>query len=273
MRLSIPIWDGKGYWTDAEVRAPTPGVLADTEEAFKASLFRAVLVFVSGVVAGLSGEDRSETARDAIRHLCKRMPYLTAEPLAIYSLLENDTDDGIEGIYTCPRCGTEKECLLRGEGEDAEDTRDHVRALPLRTMQETARDFLVELKEPVQVAPASMGGKDPVTATSFTMRYPTLADCIVAEERVGMKAGNLRHQIETYSQALLSLNGEPVSAGMGPAWGTVLFSRSREAMIAVAERLKPWGIDPRVRKVCGHCGKSWEESVSTSNFFASALAS
>src|SRR5690242_21680583 len=136
MRLPIPVFEpAKGgeprIWTGAELRAPTPAAIANTQEAVQKGLYRGVIAFLTGCITAFTMDDGTvENDRNRISALVRRLPYASAEPLAIYALLEGDADDGIEGVYDCPRCGKGK--VVCEYVSEEEDTRDHVRALAIK---------------------------------------------------------------------------------------------------------------------------------------------
>lgn len=271
MRLPVALWNSKTVYTDVELRAPSAPTIAATQEAWQKGMYRGVVTFLSGCVAAFQGPDGAEeTNRDGIAHLVKRMPHASAETVAVYALLEGDQDDGIEGAYNCPRCDHQIICeYLSAE----EDTRDHVRALPVLCQEQPVRTFTFTLVNPVVCLPPSVAGEPAVTATGFTMRYPTLLDCIEGENQVPGRGG-LRQELAICTQAIEAVDGDAMTPGvLGSAAAVIMQQFGKEEMKRLRAAMGKWGIANTVRKCCPNCGKVWDATVNTTNFFVSALVS
>jgi len=280
MQLPVPVWKGTAIYPSVELRAPTPDTIAATQEAVEHGLYRAVVAFLSGCISSFTApgaepvDDRKEIAA-----LVRAMPYMSAEPVAIYALLEGDADDGIEGVYPCPRCGTKVVCEFVS---DEEDTRDHIRLLPVTCLgwagsvfdpAQVSRTITFRMGAAVKVAEQSAGGGDEVWAGEFEMRWPTLADCMQAEARLPGKA-SLRQQMEIYAIAVERIEQEQLTPGvLGSYAQTMIHAMSKQDLTRLGNEMQKWGMRNTVRKACPSCGKVWEPTVATSNFFVSALAS
>ena len=277
VRLPVAIWEGEQVWTDAELRAPSPATIANTVDAFEKGTYRGVVTLLAGCVTAFEGGGQREADRNRIAALVRKMPYASAEPLGIYALLENDPDDGIEGVYDCPRCG--KGRVICEHVSDEEDTRDHIRSLPVMCQvadpirDKPVRTFAFTLSAPVQLTEQSAAGDPPMIASSFMIRYPTLGDCIEGEAQTPGKA-SMRQEISIRAIGVEIINGEPMSPGaLGTLARTMIEGMPKGDFRRLGEQLGRYGIASMVKKTCPVCAKVFDVRVVTSNFFASALVS
>ena len=270
MRLPIPIWaPGGTIYTEAELRKPTPNVIADTADALEKGLYRGVTAFLAGCVSSFSGSSGSTVSAEQVRDLVRSLPYQSTEALAIYALLEGDSDDGIEGVYDCPRCGRGRVVCEYISAE--EDARDHVRDLPVACMadEDLARTVTLSLSEPYHL---QRGKEGPTEVRSLVLRWPTLRDCISAEAQSPGSA--LRQQMVIYELAVETIGEETYTPGVLSTYAhAVVGGMSRADMRKLGDIMSRYGIRNTVKKTCPKCGKVWDATVATSNFFASALAS
>lgn len=271
MDLPIPIFtDGRTFRT-LEIKKPTPGVLADTKRAAdEGSFYQALQTFIQGCVISAhddSGAPISDKA--ALRPILAQMAFRSADYTAIQVMLLMHDDDGIEGVYPCPRC--QKDNISEANSRTGVDTRDFLRHLTVNKMPpESVTDgYLVELSEPVEVKI----GDQVEEIKSLGFRWPTLADCIRATSRVGVK-DEVRLQLNIYAEAIVTVNGAKVDAKFKTSFGTWVLENLKDArrdMALINNPQMAWGLDPHVEKVCRHCGKEFKVLVNTANFFVSGF--
>ncbi|MBD3277829.1 MAG: hypothetical protein GF388_05985 [Candidatus Aegiribacteria sp.] len=275
MRLPIPITvDGKKY-TEVEVDAPKASAIADTRrDVEKVNVYQAIWTFIAGGVrcyideAGNRIEDQS-----AVKRITGYMPYRSAEYIALMVVLEIDPDDGIEGLYSCPRCGME---IVNEYVDEGLDTRDHARDLPVAFM-EPGEEPIIDHKmvDPISIIDKTTGDQL-FTIDSFKMEYPTLMTCAQSYNKYGA-TDEVRRQFAFYIDSLIEVNGEAVTQKFKGEWGMFLFSnmstRKNSDRHLLNKAMQEYGLDSRIKKVCPKCDKEWNAEVSTANFFEYALRS
>lgn len=269
MRLPIPFIDNGTTYTEIEFGSPSAGLLADTQKAADAGrYFNSLSILCGGVLTLLSDqngnviEDRAE-----LRAAAKKLPYRTAELVALRSLLLVSPDDGFEGVYQCPRC---QHRIITEQNEDEdEDTRDYVKDLEIGYTDGEIITF--DLSEPVEF---KSGGEVTDTIESIEMHYPTVSDCIRATKK-GADLDEIRQQFSIYAEALETVNGKPINAAWRSTYGPKIFERMnvRDDLPRLGRLMSDPGLSPTVPKRCPKCGKVWNAKVNTSGFFESALRS
>jgi len=84
VRLPVPMEFGDKTFTEAEIRRPTGGVIADTKRvADKGDVYAAMATFVAGCLVSLG----DETDRGQLRVYARELSYVNAEYLAIQALV------------------------------------------------------------------------------------------------------------------------------------------------------------------------------------------
>jgi len=271
MKLPIPVeFRGKIY-TEMDLKEPSPNVLADTESALKKGQHRAVATMVGGVLSALRSTSGDIVDRKELEQAARKFPLRSAEVAVIYSLLERDEDDGIEGVYTCPRCGEKIVCEYVDEYDD---TRDHIRSLKVVNCDsngdQIAPLIFFELSSPVDIVTTD---RETLRVSDIGMRHPTVADAMTVEAQIGADV-NIKFQMALMAESLERINGEEVNRSFASSYGMMVMNKiSRTDLIAISKMTTAFGIDQTVQKKCHECGKVWEEVVNTSNFFVSALDS
>jgi hypothetical protein len=109
--------------------------------------------------------------------------------------------------------------------------------------------------------------------TSYSVKQPTLEDCMNAYARKGMK-DQVRLQFAILSEALITINGNKIDKAWKNNFGMTLFEKIRDVkndIGNVTEQLNQYGINPYLKRCCKKCGKEWEAFINTSSFFASGL--
>lgn len=274
MRLPLPIHKADKIYTEIEVIKPKGSVIADTKKIADAgNVFSAMRTFISGCTEAII-MDAGDIIKDnvAIKQLVAAMPYRSAEWVSLKIMLGYDEDDGIEGIYKCPRCGKDLICELKKIGDEDVDTRDFISQLEVVYLEGGAKTFRVDLKEPFSIVEA--GTRDVIQRIeTLEMIHPTIANCEIAYSRFG-QTDDVRLQFGIYAEALTHVNGVEVDAKFRNRYGTYIFENIRDIkhdLGAIQNEIKRYGLDPLVRKTCMACGKEWMVPVNTSNFFASGL--
>ena len=132
MKLAIPIFHNGSIYDEVEATKPKAGVLAETAEHIeKGDVFNGMLDFISGSVKKFKA-DKPVVEKGMIKTLIRRLPFRSAEVLAVDILMQLSVDDGIEGIYECPLCH-EKMYATKDEEADI-DSRDFIRNIPVKSM-------------------------------------------------------------------------------------------------------------------------------------------
>ena len=260
--LPIPIQYDGATLSDCAIKGYTAGLLADTKKAIMAdNAYKAYMVFLAGCIDRIGAyEDKQK-----IREIVRVMSYRTAEYLTVKILSLDDEDDGIEGMYTCPRCGKKIICEKTADG----DTRDFIKDMPC-TMLQDGEAFIVQLKNAIEVQnKAEDDSIDSVSSLEF--RYPTLSDCSNAFIKYGKK-DETRLQLAIYLEALTKVNGYPVPEKFKSRYGMqVLEDFTRADIQALGAKINQYGLENKVTKTCPDCQKEFEVYINTANFFASAL--
>lgn len=270
MRLPIPILGDNGSkFMMAEIKRPPSGLVADTKKLIDSNpnIFVATRHFISGIITSIDEVEDSI----ALKGLIKNIPYRSAEYLLLQSfLLRNPEDDGIEGVYPCPRCHHKIIAEIYEKDEITYDTRDFISKLEIHYTEETS--FSVTFDEPVELKDGRTG-EILQTINSITMKYPTLEHCIMGYNACMDKRDDIRLQFNIYAQALTHINDEPISQKFKMNFGALMFDKidNDADLLKISNAVRASGLDNRVEKYCPECGKKWMATINTNNFFVSSL--
>jgi len=281
MQLSVPCFKSDGEVYDrCELIKPKTGVIGDTYEVLQEKgEYPAILEFISGGISNFTSVDGDIVEDKArIRAICRRMPYITSEVIALYIMIKVNPEDWIEGVYTCPRCHAQ---IITGY-DDEDDTRDKVSDLDIVNMGEDEsgeinpdlyiNNIHVDLKEPVKILHAKTGNVLQ-EIRSIDIRFPTIDDCIIGMQKYPDKR-DVKRQLAIYAMALTKVNGENVEIKWKRTWGEFIFDKlDPDDTSVIGEELQNYGLKKTVLRICRKCGKQWEAPVNTSNFFVSGLQS
>ena len=273
MELAVPIFseDGKIY-DFVEIRKPKTKIITRAYEFVeKNNVFTAMLELLSGCVVSVTSMEGEIIDNPVmIRKLMGNIPYVSAEAVALKIIGTLNENDVIEGVYKCPRCG---ERIIGGyDSVLGIDTRDRVSDLAVTCLDK--QNYINE----IQVVPENpIKFFNPKTEEvlqeieSFAIRYPTINDCIIAGR--GMQPGQeIRVQMKIYIQSLLKVNGKEINKSWTATYGQLLFDELYpDDMAQIGDALQSVGLSKTIDKTCNSCGKVWEASINTSNFFASGL--
>lgn len=270
MRLPIPIFSNEKIYREIEIKKPNGAVLADTKKATqKGDVFLAVWIFISGCTSAI--EDITD--KQQIKSLISKMPYRSAEAIAIKIMSDfYSDDDGIEGVYQCPRCKNKIISELKEEDGIKIDTRDFISQLHIGYCETDSNVIDLELSESVKLK-NSATDEIIIEVNSLSLQFPTIENCMSAFKRIGLN-DEVRLQYMAYVDALISINGEPIDQKWKNMFGLTLFEGMKDArkdIGKIADEIKKYGIDTTVEKRCNQCEKVWRPSINTTNFFASAL--
>jgi|WetSurMetagenome_2_1015567.scaffolds.fasta_scaffold11018_6 hypothetical protein len=257
-KLPIPAKYGGELITEIEIKNFNAEVLADTKKSLDSGNgYKAIQTFITGCVekAGNVSEKAS------IREIVGNMPFATADLLTMEILFQKQEDDGIEGYYPCPRCGEVKIC----EKTDGQDTRDHYLELEINTTEETG--FVYHLTEPVEIN----ADDESEIITEIGFEYSTLNQCSVALEKIGIK-DTVRLQLAILLESIQTVNGREVDKKWKNRYGNILMGRMSTDLKYINDKMTEFGLKTKVKKNCLKCGKEFEVSLNTANFFASALS-
>lgn len=272
MDLPVPIFKEDKIYNIIEYKKPKTGVISKSFEAIERSgAFYGMVEFLSGCIQNITSIDGEIIDNPSmIKKLVGAMPYITAETVALKILSTINKDDVIEGFYTCPLCGNQ---WIESYDKDLQiDTRDRISDLPITNLEEDEyiNEIPVTLAEPVTFK--NLKTEEIIdTVESFSIRFPTLNDCIIASR--GMtKNQEVRIQMKIYIQSLVKVNDLDVKKSWIATWGQILFNELYPDDIEQIGRvLKNLGIQKTLVKTCEECGKTWDAPVNTSNFFVSGL--
>lgn len=272
MKLPIPISSNGDFYSEVEISRPKTGIIADAQGLLDTGdVFSAIARFISGSTVTISSpEGKVEAIPDRIKTLTRRMPYRSAEYISMMILLLlNEEDDGIEGVYICPRCG----CQIIAELDEQNDidTRDRISELPVIFMDEPEETFTVSLNEPVLIK-NKQSDEVLYTVEELEIIHPTLENCIHAYRKHGTK-DLVRRQLAIYSEAMVKINDEEVDNKLRNLWGMFIFENldSSTDIQTIGREVSKYGMGTSVSKDCPNCKKHFEAPINTSNFFASGL--
>jgi hypothetical protein len=274
MELAVPIFkDGKIY-NEVEIKKPRNSVISKAHECIsKNKIFTAMVEFIAGSIESISSiEGDNIDSFSEIRKLCLKMPYLSADNVAIEIMLLIEDDDAIEGVYECPRC--HHKVVTEFDATTDEDTRDHISDLKVFFMKDILEDYKnqidIELENPISIKNARTN-EILDSVESLTLRYPTLEDCILAQRTI--KGDNdVTLQLAIYLKALVAVNGEPVNQKWLSVYGDLVFGKMLPTDTKkIGNEIKKYGMEKTSEKFCPKCNKVWRAVLNTSNFFVSGL--
>lgn len=255
--MPIPFEFAGKVYREAEVREPTAGLLADTRKGAEGGNYFAALAIFAGGAMVSCGEEHDPKQ---LKILAREMPYLSAEAVAIASMIAADVDDSIDTVWSCPRCGAK---VSPPEGSKIGD-------LPVECADEPV---VVEhvLESPVSIE-RSDGEGTLVEASSLIVRVPSLGNYIKAFARYGT-ADPVRVEFAALVESTVSVDGVAVERSWVSSLGMVVFNamKSRDVR-AIDAKIKAFGRQNRMPVSCGSCGKEWSAEVNAASFFVSGLA-
>jgi len=273
VRIPIPVFSAGKAYGEVDLGVPDAGTLADTRRALDdGNYFQAIHEFLRGCVEAIREEGGDGMEGDQARAMVKHIPIRSAELLAIQAMLLIDADEGIEGVYDCPRCGKSQIAEYRSEDSDS---RDRISDLGVAYMDgEREEAFSVSLAKPVTMKDKS-SGEAVYSASEIEMSWPTLGHAMSSYGKYGA-SDRMRRQFAIYIEATRKVNGEEVSAKWRGEYGMFTFEKMKVGpggLGKIGREMERYGMKDTIPKTCPSCGKKWEAEVNTSNFFASALPS
>lgn len=271
IQLPIPIYTNNEVFCEyIEIRKPNTGCIADTKKmSDSGDQYGAISFFVAHCTESMETVNGDTiTDRDRIKSLVRNMPYRSAEYVFTQIMLLRHPEDGVEGVYYCPRCKTRIICEAKKDsatGELLSDTRDFIRDLKV-TFAEGLSNVQHTFLEPVEVK--TTDGKVLVSVESLVMRHPTLADAISGIRRAD-KSDELRAQFGIYVDSLVEINGSVVDSKWRNTYGMMVFDRMDPDtdIVEISKKVNEYGMEKRVLRTCPDCEKQWRSIVNTSNFF------
>jgi hypothetical protein len=266
MKLAMPIFYGEKKYISCEIENPSGAVIADTKKLFdEGKMFNAFHRFLSGCITMLETDEGEKIEdRQKITTITRDMKQKSAEKLVIDILLHYDANDGIEGVYSCPRC---HEKIICEQSIDM-DTRDFISELEVVYYEEDDY-FSFELDECYNLTDRK--GNIITSISQLGFRHITVTDCIQAYARYGQH-DRVRMQYDLYVRALTKLNNETIDETWRKRYGMIFFERYNNKDInIIAKEMNRYGLQTKVGKVCYKCGKEFKVHVNTANFFDSAL--
>lgn len=268
VQLPIPIYFNNEVFSSAvEIKKPNAGCIADTKKiSDTGDQYGAIAYFISSCIEGIETKTDMVMDKGIIKNSVRNMSYRAAEYVFTQIMLLRHSDDGVEGVYYCPRCKQQIVCEAKKEnGEIVSDTRDFIKQLAVNFADGLVNVYY-DFKEPIIIK--ATDGRILETIENFTMRHPTLADCITASKKVD-KNDDMRQQFQIYVECLVEVNGQPVDNKFKNNYGMLMFERADidTDLVEISMAVNQYGMDKRVERSCPSCGKVWRSIVNTSNFF------
>ena len=267
MDLAISIFRNEKVYTSIDIQKPRAEIIAKAYDAANKGLFfKSIFEFIAGSVETIYGNDDTiETDPKKIKQICGMMPFVSAEAVAMKIMCKLNKDDTVEGVYSCPRCHHK---IITGT-DGLVDTRDKINDLPVIIMDSNANNEInVQLSEPIKIKNVQTG-EVIEEINSFTMRYPNLNDCMIAENG---QSNDVIIQLRMYCNSLLRVNGNEIDKSWIGSFGMLMFNRIwPEDLEKITIEMKRYGIIKTKKRECIECGKVWDAPLSTSNFFVSGL--
>ena len=275
MRLPIPIYKKSGeVYTEISPIKPKSKILAETKRVVDTgNVFAGMKTFISGCTEEIRGKDVIVSDSKEISNLISELPYRSAYYVSIQIALLHDAEDGIEGVYSCPRCFTDH----ISERTSDYDNRDFISSLDILYKEPDAqRTFKHTFTTPVKIFSTLDGEKSLVIEVeSMEFHDPTLSDCISAYSKVGL-TDELRFQFAVFVESLEKVNGQEVDIKFKNRYGHTIFENIEDVkkdLAPIKEEIEKYGLITKVGKTCLKCGKQWRANINPSNFFVSALQS
>lgn len=261
IRLPIPINNGKVY-EEIDIKEIIAGVVADTnKEVDNGNPYRALQVMIAGCTEKL-GE---VTEKANIKNIVGTMPYKTAEYVSIKILTMDEKDDGIEGVYNCPRCNAQIIC----EKTEDNDTLDYLNDIEIKELKEN-NPIEITLSDPIEIP---VKDENMSIVESMQLIHPTLNGCSNAVAKVGEK-DNIRLQLAIFNESIVKVNGIEIDNKWKNRYGMYVFEHMKKKdMRNISNKLSEYGMSSEVNKHCIKCGKDYKATINTANFFVSALQS
>lgn len=265
----------KKIYNEINLTKPSGRTIAQIREDYdKSNEFVAIRNFVCGCTESVVSVDDGIVETDSlkIKGLYNSASNKTLEYVAIKLMIDfYNGDDFVEGIYPCPRCGYKLLAEKSGSDDIEIDTRDRISELEVGYMNDPESEYIFEVHFTEPVPLKSSNGED--LAVNAVFRIPTVQDYVVALSQVGSR-NPIMLQFAVYAQALVKINGINVDKSWKRSFGLQLFNNMTEVKTDVGQisgHINKYGINPMVLKFCPECGKEWEATIKTANFFDSAL--
>jgi hypothetical protein len=268
MDLAIPIIRNDNIYTSVELRKLYSQEIAKIQEiAERGFVFRAMLELISKGIESIStASGDQEIDKKKIERICNMMSFVTAETLSYQIFMkQRKIDDYIEGVYPCPRCGTE---IITGN-DGIIDNRDRISELNINYMnEESIHNICVTLEKPVKII------NEKTTEVleeinSFEIRYPTLGDYIKAANG---QNNNSIIQLKAYCNAIQKINDQNIEQTWISMYGMLLMNRLYSGDLeSIKRQTEKYGVQKTIKRICNRCGKEWDSILPTSNFFVLGL--
>lgn len=267
MKLVIPIIDNDKIYTDCEIKRPETSIIINTQEkSEEGKLFFAMFTFVSGCITQFKDiDDNVIDNKETIKLIAKKLPQQSIEVLAIQIMLLLDSQDGIEGIYSCPRCNEK----IYAEEKDGIDTRDFISELGINYYNDMDNTFIINYEYPITLTVKNT--EDKISVIKY--RFPAIDDYIQAEAMYTLK-NQFKLQIEVYRKCIVEVNGEKVDKNWINNFGSIVMQKADiKDTNKISKEIKKYGYQTEKEKNCPKCGKQWKAEINTNNFFVSGLLS
>lgn len=268
----LVLGEGKNIYSKVVCGKPSGKGIADAKEASDTNPYIIMKKLVSGCIVSIEqDEGKSITDRVAIVSALGKMSVKNLEYLAQEIMIDYyDGDDGVEGVYFCPRCNTKKISEIKTIDGMKIDTRDFISDLKVNFMESPDEIiFNTEFEKGIEIK--TRDGEDLVL--NIDMEIPTVDSMIEAVTEEGLK-NEYKLQYSLWSKSIKKVNGVIVDKKWQRTCGKQIFNNSQEVvkdMRKIANYINKFGINERISKTCDSCGKVWQPLINTRNFFDSAL--
>lgn len=269
MELPIPIFCKDSVYREVEIKKPNAGVIADTQRAAEeVDEYSSLLTFVMGCVKSITnGSAEPIIDKTRLKLILPYMSYKAIEYLSIKILLMLDDNDGIEGMYKCPRCNNMIVC----EEKDDIDSRDMLNDQELLNLKDDKENVIqIKLEDPIELK-NEMDKEVIEVIETIELEIPRIKDCIAAIKKIGgMNKSNL--QLEIYSQATIKINGNDIDNKYRNRYMNSIYRKMEYSDLKeISRRINRFGLKQTKEKTCNKCSKKFIVTLNTANFFGSAL--
>ena len=236
IKLPVPIFTDPVI-TECEILKPTTGVIMETKKVVDTG------DYFLGLKKFLSGSILIKDSVEKTKQLVGEIPIQTAEYLAVQiMLLHYPEDDGVEGVYICPRCGEHKIC----ESKEDIDTRDFISELDVNMFdgnEENTKDVKVELID-------KKTNNIILEVSSLSMRFPLLRDYIESANKVGYQ-NEVDIQKNVYVKCLTKLNGSEITKEDRNRYGIKIIEKTEpKDLNYFAREISKYGLQTLIQKIC-----------------------
>jgi hypothetical protein len=245
MKLYYPIWFEDKKYLNCEIKRPTPLVISETEKLVSDSSYgQAMLYFVANCITSYADDTGiCVEEKDKIRAITKKMKQKCLEDLAVDIMLKIDNEDGIEGVYYCPRCGDRQ--IAEKKGDD--DTRDFISILEVNYLESDRDYFEVQLAESYK-----RFDKDELVEDINTLgfHYPSIENFITVLSKFGLN-NKAKISYGSLVECLETINGKTVDKIYKDRYGMKMFENlpNIKDLVKISSEMSAYGRSSKISNV------------------------